>query len=80
MYLLMVYVIMLSVAHNILHQMQNVLGRMWREVVCPDLRNSPGVCLHRMRYNKRNLSQESESLGQGWSPGAPEYYAILLPF
>jgi len=35
MYLLVVYVIMLSAARNILHQMQNVLGKMWREVVCP---------------------------------------------
>jgi len=60
--------------------MQDVLGRMWREVVCPDLRNSPGICLHRMRYIKRNFSQESKSLVQGWSPGAPEYYARLLLF
>ena len=80
MYLHVVYVIMLSIAQNILHQMQKVLGRMWREVVSPDLRNSPGVCIHRTRYTKRNFSQGSESLGQGWSPGAPEYCARLLPF
>ena len=71
---------MLSGARNILHQMQNILGRMWQEVVCPDLMNSPGVCLHTMRYTKRNFSQKSKSLGQDWSPGAPEYYAKLLPF
>jgi hypothetical protein len=58
---------MLSVARNILHQMRNVLGRMWREVVSFDLRNSPDVFLHGMRYTKRNLSQESKSLGQVWS-------------
>ena len=46
----------------------------------PDLRNSPGVCIHRSRYTERNFSQGSESLGQGWSPGAPEYCARLLPF
>jgi len=60
--------------------MQNVLGRMWREVVCPDWRNSVGVCLHRMRYTKRNFSKESKYVGQGWSPRAPEYYARLLLF
>jgi hypothetical protein len=79
MYLLLVYLIMLSVAQNILHQMQKVSEMMWKEVVCPNLRNSSGICLHKMRYTKRNVSQESRSLGQGWSPGALEYYARVLP-
>jgi hypothetical protein len=69
---------MLSVAQNVLLQMQKFLEMMWKEVVCPNLRNCPDICLHRMRYTKRNFSQESKYLGQGWSPEAPEYYARVL--
>jgi hypothetical protein len=58
--------------------MQKVLEMMWKEVGCPNLRNSLDICLHEVRYTKRNFSQESKSLGQGWSLEAPEYYARVL--
>ena len=77
MYLLLVYLMTLSVAQNTLHQMQNDLDRMWKEVVCINYRYSPAICLERMNTMK-NFSQESKCLVQGLSPGSLEYYARQL--
>jgi hypothetical protein len=78
MYLLVVYVIILSSSENIASNaecfrkdMEGSSVSWFEELSC---------CLYRMRCTKRNLSQESKSLGQGWSPGAPDYYARLLSF
>lgn len=57
MYLHLVYIIMLLVAQNILHKMQHDVDRMWKEVVCPNFRYSPAICLERLRYTMRNFSQ-----------------------
>jgi hypothetical protein len=38
----------------------------------------PGICTEGMRKTTKNLSQDSQSLGQDLNPGSPEYDAGVL--
>jgi hypothetical protein len=38
----------------------------------------PGICLEGLRKTTKNLSQDSQSLGQDLNPGPPKYNAGVL--
>jgi hypothetical protein len=54
------------------------LERIWKEVVVPNLRYYPNICLEGLRKTTQNLSQDSWSLSQDFNLVPPKYKAGVL--